>query len=407
MRFLTRQFLCLLVLLPVDGFAHAQQPKVTIDPRARVPESKALLDDGVNLKDAFASALNPFVDNNEVAGMVVLVGDKEGITTIRSFGLADIANKRPMSNDNIFWIASMSKPVAGACVMMLQDEGRLALDDPITKYIPAMKDLKLLDGNPAVITIRQLLNHTSGMAELKSGEAYTSLDLTEAASRYARVRVMFPPGSKWQYSQTSINTAARIVEVVSGVSFDAFVEQRICKPLEMGDTTFYLTEQQAARLAKSYRRTDSGLLEESPIGLLSGKQPTARNRMPAANGGLFSTAEDYSKFCRMLLNDGELNGKRILSAEAVEKMRTIGTGELVTGFTPGNGWGVGCCVVREPQGVSAELSAGSFGHGGAYGTQAWIDPTKGRIYILMTQRANFPNSDASDLRRAFQKVASN
>jgi CubicO group peptidase (beta-lactamase class C family) len=132
---------------------------------------------------------------------------------------------------------------------------------------------------------------------------------------------------------------------------------------------------------------------------------TDRNRMPAANGGLFSTVDDYAKFCRLLLNNGELDGKRLLSANAVKAMQTIVTGELETGFTPGNGWGIGCCVVREPQGVSESLSSGSFGHGGAYGTQAWIDPSNERIYILMTQRANFPNSDASDLRREFQRVA--
>ena len=106
----------------------------------------------------------------------------------------------------------------------------------------------------------------------------------------------------------------------------------------------------------------------------------------------------------MLLCEGELDGKRLLSAEAVKMMRTIVTGELVTGFTPGNGWGIGCCVVRQPQGVSEALAPGSFGHGGAYGTQAWIDPTNERIYVLMTQRANFPNADASDLRREFQKA---
>ena len=407
MHFPTRRFLCLLIVFLSATLTEAQQRNGIRDPRdSKVVNSKELLNDGVKLNDAFDNVLNPFIDKNEVAGMVVLVADKEGIIAIRSPGLADIAKKRAMSKENIFWIASMSKPVTGACVMMLQDEGKLSLDDSITKYIPAMKDLKLADGTPAVITIRMLLSHTSGMAELKAGEAYTSLDLMEAASRYSRVNVLFPPGSKWQYSQTSINTAARIVEVVSELSFDAFVEERICKPLEMSDTTFYLTDEQAKRLAKSYRRTESGVLEEAPIGLLAGKQPTDRNRMPAANGGLFSTAEDYSKFCRMLLNDGELNGKRLLSAEAVKTMRTIGTGELVTGFTPGNGWGVGCCVVREPQGVSEKLSPGSFGHGGAYGTQAWIDPTNNRIYILMTQRANFPNSDASDLRRAFQEVAS-
>jgi CubicO group peptidase (beta-lactamase class C family) len=349
--------------------------------------------------------MNPFIDNSEIAGAVGLVADKEGVIAVQSAGLADIASLQAMTRDSVFWIASMSKPVTGACIMVLQDEGKLSLDDPITKHLPEMKDLKLADGSPAVITIRQLLSHTSGMAELKQEEAYTARDLAEAATRYAKVRVLFTPGSKWQYSQTGINTAGRIVEVVSGLTLDEFIEKRICEPLEMHDTGFYLSKTQAQRLAKSYRKNDEGRLEEAKIGLLAGFLPTDRERMPAANGGLFSTAEDYAKFCRMLLRGGELDGKRILSAEAVKSMRTIVTGELVTGFTPGNGWGIGCCVVREPQGVTQSLAPGSFGHGGAYGTQAWIDPTNERIYILMTQRANFPNADASDLRREFQKVA--
>ena len=127
--------------------------------------------------------------------------------------------------------------------------------------------------------------------------------------------------------------------------------------------------------------------------------------MPAANGGLFSTANDYALFCQMLLNNGLHKGVRILSEESVRKMRTPTTGDLKTGFTAGNAWGIGCCIVREPQGVSKELSAGSFGHGGAYGTQAWVDPVRKRAYILMVQRANFPNSDDSELRKEFQRLA--
>ena len=174
----------------------------------------------------------------------------------------------------------------------------------------------------------------------------------------------------------------------------------------MPDTTFYPSSAQLPRLAKSYRRNDSGQLEVADIFSLAGHAPTDKQRMPAANAGLFTTAADYGKFCRMLLGGGELDGKRILSAKSVETMRAIVTGDLATGFTPGNGWGIGCCVVREPQGATEALSPGSFGHGGAYGTQAWIDPIMERVYVLMTQRANFPNADASEVRHKFQEVAS-
>jgi CubicO group peptidase (beta-lactamase class C family) len=151
--------------------------------------------------------------------------------------------------------------------------------------------------------------------------------------------------------------------------------------------------------------THAGRSKATPIGFLGGKAPTSRDRFPAPNGGLFSTAPDYARFCRMVLRGGELDGKRYLKPETVKLMTTVQTDGLKTGFTPGNGWGLGWCVVREPQGVTATLSPGSFGHGGAYGTQAWIDPRAERVYILMVQRANFPNSDASEVRRGFQEAA--
>jgi CubicO group peptidase (beta-lactamase class C family) len=173
----------------------------------------------------------------------------------------------------------------------------------------------------------------------------------------------------------------------------------------MKDTTFYLSEKQFGRLAKSYARTPAGELQEAANFILMGKNPMDRDRFPAANGGLFSTAEDYAKFCRMILNKGTLGGKRFLKPETVDLMTTVQSGSVQTGFTPGNGWGLGWCVIREPQGVTSALSPGSHGHGGAYGTQAWIDPVKGVAYILMVQRSNFPNSDASDMRKAFQDAA--
>jgi CubicO group peptidase (beta-lactamase class C family) len=353
-----------------------------------------------------SQAMEKFVASKEVAGVVTLIADAKGILHKHATGMADIEQQKPIAEDSIFWIASMSKPVTGVCVMILVDEGKLKLEDPVSQYIPEMSNLKLEDGTAATITLRHLLTHTSGMAELPGPEAYASRTLAEAAEKYSKVKVLFTPGSKWQYSQTSINTAARIVEIVSGKSFDAFLDERICKPLGMRDTGFYLNDLQMKRLAKSYRRTDGGDLVENAIGLLNGKQATDRNRFPAANGGLFSTASDYAKFCRMLLAGGTLDGAKILSEEAVKSFRSPSIDPSIkTGFTPGNTWGVGCCVVQEPTGITAMLSPGSFGHGGAYGTQAWIDPVKGRCYILMVQRSNFPNSDASEVRRVFQEQA--
>lgn len=352
-----------------------------------------------------SSVIERFVEANEISGAVTLVASPSEVLHLQGVGKGDIESGREMGVDSIFWIASMTKPITGASVMMLVDEGKLSLDDPITKFLPGMKDLKDASGKPAVITIKHLLTHSSGMAELASGEAYTSKTLEEAEGRYRKVAVLFEPGSKWQYSQTSINTAARIVEVVSGKPFDLFVQERLFGPLGMKDTTFYLSADQMKRLATSYNKTEQGKLVPESIKLLAGHAPTDRDRFPAANGGLFSTAGDYAKFCQLLLNEGEYQGKRILSKKAVETLRTVAFPSHVTGFTPGNGWGIGCCVIREPQGASEALSPGSFGHGGAYGTQAWIDPVKKRAYVLMVQRANFPNADASEVRKEFQGAA--
>jgi len=393
MRYLRRLSTCLVALsicLIGSDSVHSQEAKGS---------------QGPPVIESVATAMNEFVRQSEVAGVLTMVVGRNGTQHRHSVGMSDIENKKPLAADSIFWIASMSKPITGVCVMILVDEGKLSLDEPITKYLPEMSQLKLADGTSPTITLKHLLTHTSGMAELPPASAYTSKNLAEAAEKYSQVKVLFPPGSKWQYSQTSINTAARIVEVVSGMPFDQFVNERICKPLGMVDTTFYLNESQAARLAKSYKRTDDGKLVEAPIGLFAGKKPTDRDRMPAANGGLFSTANDYVNFCLMLLNGGSYGGKRILSQKAVEVFSTPASGNVVTGFTPGNAWGIGCCIVQEPAGVTAKLSKGSFGHGGAHGTQAWIDPVKGCCYILMTQRSNFPNSDASELRRVFQEEA--
>ena len=299
----------------------------------------------------------------------------------------------------------MTKPVTAACVMMLVDEGKLSLDDPIEKHLPQMSKLRDSSGKPVHITVLNLLNHTSGMAELPPEFVYDPETLEQVSNLYADVKIEFTPGSKWQYSQTSINTAARIIEVVSGMPFDKFVQSRICEPLEMNETIFYPSEKQLARLTTAYQTTPEAELHEQEIRIYKGKTLSRHDRFPAGNAGLFTTAGDYIKFCQMLLADGIYRGKKVLSPQAVKAMRTVTTGDLETGFTPGNAWGIGCCIVQHPQGVSKSLSPGSFGHGGAYGTQAWIDPTQNRIYLLMVQRTNFPNSDNSTLRGAFQDAA--
>lgn len=353
-------------------------------------------------KPAVVAAMKKFIDNNEIAGAVTLVADGQNIFHLSADGFADIEKNQPMTADSIFWIASMTKPITATAVMMMQEEGKLSVDDPVSKYLPEFT------GDKAGITIQQCLTHSSGLSDVTGEETKGVTTLKDVTPLVAAKALVFPPGSKWQYCQSGINTVARVVEVVSGKAFPEFLEERLLGPLGMKDTSFYPGEAQAARIASSYKRTEDGKLEKAQITFLGGKSIADKERYPMANGGLFSTAEDYAKFAQMILNGGESGGKRYLKAETVKQMTTVQSGDLVTGFTPGNAWGLGWCVVREPQGVTAALSPGSFGHGGLFGTQAWIDPVKKRIYLLLVQRANFMNqggSDGSDIRRDFQNAA--
>jgi CubicO group peptidase (beta-lactamase class C family) len=296
---------------------------------------------------------------------------------------------------------------------MLQDEGKLNVHDPVAKYLPEFANLKTPSGQPANLTIVQILTHTSGLGEASGPAARDAKILADLVPLWLAAPMQFEPGSQWRYCQSGINAAGRIVEVVSGMSFDAFLQKRLFRPLGMKSTTFYLGDAERARLVTAYAKNkDTGALEAVPPRPEFGP----RERPPQGNGGLYSTAEDYGRFCQMLLGGGKFKGRRYLSAEALKLLSTPQTPDTMpVGFfqnaTYGQrglnyGWGLGTCVLKTPHdGVPAMLSPGTFGHGGAWGTQAWIDPVKGVAYVLMVQRSNFPNSDASDVRRAFQQAA--
>ncbi len=352
-----------------------------------------------------AARMKEMIQAKEIPGSVTLVATRTGVTHLQAIGNADPAGTKPLRKDSIFWIASMTKPITGTAILMLQEEGKLSVDDPVGKYVPELASLKTLSGKPANLTLKHLMTHTSGLPEATADESKAAKKLADLIPAYTNKPMQFEPGSKWQYCQSGINTLGRIIEVVSGQPYEVFLEKKLFDPLGMKDTTFYLRQEQVERLVSPVKRAEDGTLTETAIGLLQGKSPTSTDRYPAANGGLFSTAPDYARFARMILNGGSLDGKRYLKPESVRQMTTVQSGDLKTGFTPGNGWGLTWCVIREPQGVSAMLSPGTHGHGGAYGTQAWIDPVKGVALILMVQRSNFGNSDASAVRQAFQSAA--
>lgn len=359
-----------------------------------------------------AAALRQFVDDGTVAGAVGLVADRDGIRWHDAVGKSDLASDRAMGHDDMFWIASMTKPMTGAAIAMLEEEGKLSIADPVEKHLPEFRGMWLIASQskeamslkrPArPITIRDLLTHSSGLNDLEPPRHDCSL--AELAMGYSQRPLLFEPGSQWKYCNTGINTLGRIVEIVSGKPYAQFMQERLFGPLGMKDTTFWPSGEQLERLAKSYTKKGDGPLEEVGIKHLKGDM-SDRTRTAFPMGGLFSTARDLSRFYRMLLCGGELDGHRILKPETIARMTAVHSGELKTGFVDGMGFGYACGIVREPQGVTAMLSPGAFGHGGAHGTQSWADPKRGIIYILMIQRAGMPNGDGSDIRKAFQEAA--
>ncbi len=291
-----------------------------------------------------AQRMQEFVDQKQISGAVTLVALKGKIVHHEAVGLADIAAGRPMYKDTLFGIASMTKPITATAVMILKDEGKLSLDDPISKYVPAFAEARLKEGGKPSreITLRDVLTHTSGLAGSQQNEG----SLKNTVEQLALRPLEFQPGTKWQYSP-GLSVAGRVVEVVSGKPFEEFLAERIFRPLGMKDTSFLPTPEQQKRLARLYQpnkeKTD---LEPATHWLTD----LSDDRTANPSGGLFSTAHDMARFYQMVLNGGELDGKRIVSKAAVEEMTRIQTADITTGFTTGNSWGLGWCVVREPQG---------------------------------------------------------
>ncbi len=358
------------------------------------------------------AAMQRAIDQQVIAGAVTVVVSKDAVLHLQATGLADVASATALQTDTVFWIASMTKPVTGVALLMLQDEGKLKASDPVATYLPEFAALKTPSGAPANLTLAQLMTHTSGLGEAP-GNGPKIRTLADLIPLYLAAPMTSEPGTTWRYCQSGINTVSRVIEVVSGQSFDAFLQQRLFDPLGMSRTTFYPSRHPDHRRVTAYTRNRiSEKLEPAAPRADYGSE----DRPPLGNGGLYSTGPDYARFCQMLLNRGTWQGKRFLSPEAFTALSTVQTGEMPTGFFQTDvfgqrgknyGWGIGTCVLRAPHdGVASMLSPGTFGHGGAWGTQAWVDPVRGVAYVLMVQRTNFPNSDASDVRQRFQQAAS-
>ena len=355
--------------------------------------------------------MEAYVDRRDVAGVVSLVARRGKVVHFSTYGSRDAEAGAAMSHDSIFRIASMTKPVASVALMMLYEEGYFQLRDPIAKWLPEFADMQV--ASPATyqevgrarfrteqasqpITVQHLLTHTAGLPNTYRGITKPDFDaiapqrepgdtIEAFSARLAELPLNFHPGERWEYGRAT-DIVGRIVEVISGMPFDRFLQERIFAPLEMVDTHFYLPASKLDRFAALYRPAEGG-------GLALMEGPTADSRFVrephsffSGAGGLLSTARDYFRFQQMMLNGGELDGVRILGRKTVELMTLNHIGDHPIWLVgPGYGFGLGYAVVQDPGAAAMPYSPGSYFWWGAYNTTFWVDPQEDLIGILLTQ----------------------
>jgi CubicO group peptidase (beta-lactamase class C family) len=366
---------------------------------------------------------------SEISGGVTLVARHGRIAHLEAVGVMDADSKKPMTKDAVFRIASMTKPVTGLAIMMMMEEGKLRITDPVSKYIPQFKDMKVAvalprqtpppgagggDEPPAAprfytvpaereITIRDLLTHTSGLVSgpMSNADARKPAVVRKPAEtladyipRLGMTALEFQPGTRWAYSaQAGFDTLGRIVEIVSGQPFDQFLRQRVFDPLGMKDVSFYPTETLEPRMPTAYQIGPKGIMVKNQN---SGGMQSRVYFM--GSGGLITTAEEYAKFAQMLANGGELNGKRLLSPRTVSFMSSVHAPDTLPGRLPGEGYGLSVRVVNHAVEGASRLSDGSFGWSGAYGTHFWVDPKEEIVAIMMIQ------TPVRDMRPEFENA---
>ncbi len=344
-----------------------------------------------------APTLQGYVDKGQLPGFLTVIARKGKIAHFETIGMRDVENKKPVEPDTIFRIYSMSKPITSVAVMVLYDEGRLQLDDPVEMYIPAFKDMKVYNKEQTEthaaknkMTVKHLLTHTSGLTygwgDKPIDKLYGELKifkrgsgLAEMAEKLGDIPLVFEPGERWNYG-VSTDVLGYLVEVVSDMPFEEFLQTKIFKPLGMVDTAFSVPQVKVERFAALYRPTEEGGLR------LARNAPLANDDVsffPSGGGGLVSTAADYLRFCQMLLNGGELDGVRILKSDTVELMRYPHHQ-----YGKDGAFGLGFHVVTRKDDDKNKRSTGAYSWGGAAATTFWIDPEKELIGILMTQLMN-------------------
>lgn len=362
--------------------------------------------------------IKTYIDSGQISGAVTMVSRKGRIAHFESQGLMDLESRTPMRKDAIFRMASMSKPVTGVAILMLMEEGKLRLTDPVSRFIPEFKNPKVAmpktppPGPPAAagqpppppeiytvpaereLTIRDLMTHTNGLETggpgSREGARMSPRNTTSNLAAYVptlgAVPLDFQPGTKWQYSALAgIETLGRIVEIASGMTFDQFLQRRIFEPLGMKDTAFFPSDDRLSRVVTLYERKPTGLSRiDTPAWL-------ATKTLFSGGGGLWSTPEDYMLFAQMLVNSGQLNGKRLLSPRTVDLMSSNHVGDLYAGIgqrQKGMGFGLTVEVVMDNVSANRRESNGSFGWDGAFGTHFWVDRKEQLAGLLMVQESN-------------------
>ncbi|GIU79993.1 MAG: serine hydrolase [Bryobacteraceae bacterium] len=360
--------------------------------------------------------LKEFVERGQMSGAVTLVMRRGVLAHFEATGWQDADAKKPMQRDTIFQIMSMTKPVTGAAIMMLAEEGKLRLHDRVEDHLPEFRGqmmiaseengVRTLRRPSRPITIRDLMTHTSGLGPAAPGigDIMVRMDrtLAEACLIYSQQPLLFEPGTRWSYSNTGIAVLGRIVEVLSGMSFEKFLESRIFQPLGMTDTHVFLPVEKRPRLAPVFTVKD-GKLVKAGADILGGDPLKYREgaKYSGPEHSLYSTAWDLAQFYQMMLNGGMHGGKRLLSAASVRMMTQLQTGDLQAGHNPGTGFGLTWEVTKDPAGTLTGQSIGTYGHGGAFGTYGWVDPQQQIIGVFLMQLTGRPQP----MRDAFVTLA--
>ena len=357
-------------------------------------------------------AMKQLVEDKQVAGVVTLVARHGKIVNFNATGQLDSHKADPVQKDSIFRIYSMTKPVTGVAMMLLYEEGKWQLNDPVARYIPEMAKLKVLagkndDGSPKLeeaqrsMTMRELMTHTGGLGYvlnannpvdkmiIEKNVLNAGAPLQTMIDGLAKIPLLAQPGTRWSYS-IAVDVQGYLVEKFSGKPFAEFARTRIFEPLGMKDTGFYVPKEKLARLAQVHTGSGASLTAD-----MNRPDPAVIPLGPSGGGGLFSTAMDYARFCEMLLQGGELNGVRVLAPRSVEMMRTNHVNpEPLKTMQPGTGWGMDFQVVTDAAAAGDSVSNGTYSWFGIAGTWFWIDPVKDLAFVGMVQHQNLATTRA-------------